>query len=282
MKKKVNKPVTSEVELTPWEKAQAKRAKQQTPKFAKQKQKKRQKRKLPLLAEVKRRRVEKTGGSLLVIFATIAIVSLYFILPISRVAQVKVEHLATKDAQVVVKASKIKQRQTLLSVLLNKNKAEKTIVTNVPFVNRANVTMAGSQIVIKVNQFRRVAFLEKDKHYYSLRQNGSTNLSETTNISGNVPVVVYKANANLTLLAQQLNLLPNRLLGAISEIHFTPTKSDPTKLLLYMNDGNQVIANAETLAKKLAYYPSIVAKMNYQGIIDLEVGAYSYPKNSNE
>ena len=142
--------------------------------------------------------------------------------------------------------------------------------------------MAGSQIVIKVNQFRRVAFLEKDKRYYSLRQNGSTNLSETTNISGNVPVVVYKANANLTLLAQQLNLLPNRLLGAISEIHFTPTKSDPTKLLLYMNDGNQVIANAETLAKKLAYYPSIVAKMNYQGIIDLEVGAYSYPKNSNE
>lgn len=48
-----------------------------------------------------------------------------------------------------------------------------------------------------------------------------------------------------------------------------------------MNDGNQVIASIDTFAEKMQYYPSIVSKMNYTGVVDLEVGAYSYPYGKN-
>jgi hypothetical protein len=44
-----------------------------------------------------------------------------------------------------------------------------------------------------------------------------------------------------------------------------------------MNDGNQVIAKSITLKKKMKYYPNISANMDSPGIVDLEVGAFSYP-----
>ena len=42
---------------------------------------------------------------------------------------------------------------------------------------------------------------------------------------------------------------------------------------VYMNDGNEVIAQISTFSRKINYYPQYTAKMKFKGIIDLEVGA---------
>lgn len=279
LKKKLTKQLLSEEELTPWEKAQAKRQrlqKQQKPK------RHRQAKKLPLLAQVKRNRLEKTGGSLLIIFLTITLISLYFILPISRISSVKVVGVQGDDKTTVLTASKIKSGQTLLGVWWTQSKLENGIIRNVGLVRAANIKTVKQQVVIRVKKYQTVAYIEKAGQYYELEQNGSISLNGQSEIAGNLPLIANKKNANFHLLAKQLDLLPNKLLLAISEIHFTPTKADPTKILVYMNDGNRVIADAEDFAKKMAYYPSIVAKMDYQGTVDLEVGAYSYPSKKSE
>ncbi|KLD61000.1 cell division protein FtsQ, partial [Lactiplantibacillus plantarum] len=76
--------------------------------------------------------------------------------------------------------------------------------------------------------------------------------------------------------------LPSAVKHNISEIKFAPNKANPERVHLYMNDGNEVYATISTFASKMAYYPGIVAKMKTKGVINLEVGAYSYPfKNQN-
>ena len=49
-----------------------------------------------------------------------------------------------------------------------------------------------------------------------------------------------------------------------------------------MNDGNEVYAVLNTFAKKMKYYPEISASMKKRGIVDLQVGAYSYPRGQSD
>ena len=46
-----------------------------------------------------------------------------------------------------------------------------------------------------------------------------------------------------------------------------------------MNDGNEVIVDLFNADKEDEILPQIATKMEQKGIVDLEVGAFSYPKN---
>jgi cell division protein FtsQ len=70
--------------------------------------------------------------------------------------------------------------------------------------------------------------------------------------------------------------------NGISAIAYRPNKVSPRRLVIYMRDGNTVYADYKTVGKKLAYYPGIAATMKDPGIIDLQVGAYSYSYGSHD
>ena len=65
-------------------------------------------------------------------------------------------------------------------------------------------------------------------------------------------------------------------LNSISEIHYTPKKTDHYHISLFMNDGFEVSATLRSFSEKMAHYPSIISQLdpNKKGIIDLEVGSY--------
>ena len=44
-----------------------------------------------------------------------------------------------------------------------------------------------------------------------------------------------------------------------------------------MNDGNRVIVNISDLSEKMAYYSQVAEQMDKPGIVDMEVGIFSYP-----
>lgn len=77
----------------------------------------------------------------------------------------------------------------------------------------------------------------------------------------------------------QLAELPAAVLGAMSEIHYKPTKEYEDRVIVYMNDGYEVSATIRRFADKLAHYPAIVAALdrNVKGVIHLEVGSYFVP-----
>ncbi len=49
-----------------------------------------------------------------------------------------------------------------------------------------------------------------------------------------------------------------------------------------MNDGNQVILNINNLANQMKYYSQVAKDMDEKGVIDMEVGIYSYPYSSTQ
>ena len=71
--------------------------------------------------------------------------------------------------------------------------------------------------------------------------------------------------------------LPSNVKTNVSEFYNAPTKLNPYRIKIDMNDGNKVIADMRTVKSKLKYYPGMAAQMKKKGVIDLEIGAYSYP-----
>lgn len=49
-----------------------------------------------------------------------------------------------------------------------------------------------------------------------------------------------------------------------------------------MNDQNQVLINIDQLTKKLPYYAKVASNMQEPGIVDMEVGLFTYPYPKEE
>lgn len=128
-----------------------------------------------------------------------------------------------------------------------------------------------NKIVIKISEFDKVAFLEKDGAYFPLLQNGKSlpKISAST-VPTNAPILVRWGKEELIeSMANELNLLSESIRIRISEIHHVPQENDEKQIVLYMNDGYEVHSRIENFAEYMEYYPSIIDKLdgNREGII---------------
>lgn len=284
MKKNLNKARLSQTgqELTPWEKAQLERNKKRQKEKKNPFKKQNFSRQLPQLKNVHKKRLKKRGLLLLTIFTVITSVSLYLILPVSRVKNIVITGVNKQTQKDILKSSKIMKGDFLIETWFKNSEIKKRIKQENGTVKYAKIVEKNRNIKINILEYSTVGYVYQDKKYYALTKNGAVSKATVANVTGNMPTIYdFKSTKNLKLIAKQLSLISQNLQEAISEIHATPTKADSGKILVYMNDGNEVIATIGTFAKKMAYYPSIVAKMNGTGIVDLEVGAYSYPYSNS-
>ena len=77
-------------------------------------------------------------------------------------------------------------------------------------------------------------------------------------------------------MMKELDKLPSEILNSISEIYYSPKKTDLYHISLFMNDGFEVSATLRSFSEKMVHYPSIISQLdpNKKGLIDLEVGSY--------
>ena len=87
---------------------------------------------------------------------------------------------------------------------------------------------------------------------------------------------------SLATTAAQLGKLKPAIRNGISSVSYQPTKDYPDRVIIYMRDGNTVYGDLNTIGNKMEYYPAISASMKNKGIIDLQVGAYSYDYGSKD
>ena len=80
----------------------------------------------------------------------------------------------------------------------------------------------------------------------------------------------------MTRMVKELAKLKGEVLSMISQIESVPSKADPYKIRLFMNDGFEVRAVIPSFAEKMNYYPSIIAQIgeSEKGVIDIEVGSF--------
>lgn len=146
-------------------------------------------------------------------------------------------------------------------------------------VSKADVSLKGQKVTITVAEKINAGFIKEKGHWYQLDSNG--NKQQVAKPDGRGPVYTgFKSDSQVKKVAKSVSSLDKVIRDDIGEIQFAPDSNNDSKLILVMNDGNTVYASQKTMAEKMRYYGGIAQSMTQSGIIDLQVGSYSYAYGS--
>nr|WP_234982471.1 FtsQ-type POTRA domain-containing protein [Limosilactobacillus caccae] len=219
---------------------------------------------------------------LVLLFTVILLLMLYIISPWSKIDQLTVTGNNDLTVKQVEKETKIYPGRFIWGVYLERQKITREAKLNNPQIKDLQITLEGPQamkIVVKENALLGTAVLNNDT--YAVLANGHLQRSRVaTNGTAYKRFDGHKTALEKT--ASQIGKLKPAVRNGISSVNYQPTKEYPDRLIIYMRDGNTVYADINTVGDKMAYYPGIAASMKEKGVIDLQVGAYSYRYGSHD
>jgi len=232
---------------------------------------------IPKLKEQRRRKANKRLILLLLLFFTMIVAVAYTQSPLSRVKQILVK--GNDNFYTAAELAKVSGITTSTNIWkVNTGEAASTL-DRLPEIKQASVYIKWpNTILIQVQVHKRIAYLKKDSVYYPILENGKVLEDRKLNIlPANSPILYdFKEGPVLDEMVTGLKNLPEEILNSISEIRYSPDKTDKSHISLFMNDGFEVSATLDSFSDKMVHYPSIISQLdpNKKGIIDLEVGSF--------
>lgn len=231
---------------------------------------------IPKLKEQRRKKANRRLITLLLLFFFLIICIVYFQSPLSNVKNVVVSGNELYSRDVLINKSGITQKTNIWKI--DSGEIERKIEKS-PEIKEATIeTKLPSTVYIKVKEYKRIAYISKEKLFLPVLENGQMlNEKQMTEIPVNAPILIgFKEGRVLNEMIEGLEELPREVLNSISEINYTPKETDEFHITLFMNDGYEVSATLRSFSDKMSHYPSIASQLdpNVKGIIDLEVGSY--------
>lgn len=215
---------------------------------------------------------------LMIIFLMVCILFFsWLISPQTMVQTVKITGNDTLKSQQIISATGIKVKRSIFGVWLHEKQLEQQALKANNQLKSIKISVINpTSVNVAVKEATKVGYVLRNGKYYLVLDGGQV-LSQgvsTTNL-GLPTYDGFKQDDNFRKMIAYFATLSAPIKSSISEIKFKPNKNDRQKIIIFMNDGNQVNARITTFADKMAYYPSIAAQMDKPGVINLEVGAFS-------
>ncbi|SJZ61998.1 cell division protein FtsQ [Pilibacter termitis] len=212
---------------------------------------------------------------------TAILILVYWVSPLSKLEAIKIvggEHL---KKETILKTSGLKLGDTLWEQYFSRKTNEKNIITKNERVKSVDITLNGiNTFQIQIKEFPIVAYeLEETKYLPILESGVCLTNEEEKNPNKSFPILekFTKHEKQMMNLIQEYEKLEEGMKSAITRFTLTPSKSNPDLVTIAMNDGNFVKISIEDIPSKLPLYPQVSKEMKEKGIVDMEVGVYSYP-----
>lgn len=203
--------------------------------------------------------------------------------PYGKVGELFVVGDSTIPDQLVLDASQVTSKQTVIGTLASEKAIEAQIMASLPQVKAVKVNRDGlNDIIINVADYETLAYLSNDNQYQSILENGMI-LNEPYKfpIGNKLLLTKFEQGPILNEFISGFKDTSKDVQDSISEIQYMGTKTNPYKISIYMNDGNQIIANITDFSEKIVYYPDILQKLDdKKGTLDMEVGVFFTPFDS--
>lgn len=210
--------------------------------------------------------------------------AVYYISPLSKVSAVTVGETPITAKDQLIESSQLREDQGLWTQFFNRGELIKDIEEKNPRVKSATITLHDwNQLKIQVVEYPEVAYLVKGNQYLPILENGKILQEPRKEVTEGR--VILENFTNETLILETLKMyreLPEEIQDAISQIKYAPSKKNDELLTIFMNDGNQVLVSVSQLTNQMKYYLQVAKEMTQKGVIDMEVGIYSYPYSSKE
>ncbi|WP_395319062.1 cell division protein FtsQ/DivIB [Fructilactobacillus frigidiflavus] len=226
----------------------------------------------------RRQRILKTVLPLGLFFLVVALISGYFVSPLSKVKTITIH--ASQNQKQLRKTLPIQVGDSLAMIKNHEAKINELVQQKNFDVKNVNINWKKhNEAIVKVNFYKFHAYVVDGKHYYAANARGEISKNPTKPINSGNLVLLYdfaKGQQVKTVL-QQYDQLPVDLKNNIKEIKNEANADDQQKVKIILQDGNQVILKSSQLAAKMAYYPSIKTTLKRPSVVNLEYGAYATP-----
>ena len=239
---------------------------------------------LPNFKAYRDKKLRKRLLILVVIFLVPLLGSLYYISPLSKVSAVVVAENPLTPKEALIESSQIVKNERLWPQFFARQRIATAIEKANPRVKKATITLQQwNQLHLHVEEYSESAYLVKGNAYLPILENGTILQEPQKEVTkGRVIVENFTDETLILETLKQYKELPEEIQDAISQITYAPSKKNEELLTIFMNDGNQVIVGISKLADHMKYYLQVAKEMSEKGVIDMEVGIYSYSYPSNE
>jgi cell division protein FtsQ len=240
---------------------------------------------VPKLQEQRKQKANRRLILYLSLFFILILFIVYSQSSLSNVSNIEVQgnkHVSDKD---IVEASGLSKKTSYwkadadrIQEKVEKNPEVKEAIVHKTFPNK---------VVIDIKEYARIAYVTSGNKYFPVNENGKV-LKEVSakKVSSDAPLLIdWKDGDAIQSMVQELAKTPKSIKGAISEIYYAPTKSEPLHIEVFMNDTREVSGKISNFSDKIVHYPAIASKLSddQKGIIDLEEGyAFKPYKKSKE
>ncbi|WP_086314006.1 cell division protein FtsQ [Enterococcus sp. 7F3_DIV0205] len=239
---------------------------------------------LPKIKKIRNKRLYRRLTLIISVFFIAILIVLYFVSPLSKLGNVSVTGSKSVDSEKIIAQSKLEKGKSLWEQFGDRKIYEEKIKRQIPRVKQASISLNGiNSFNIKIEEYKVVALESVNNIFHPILENGKI-LPEEMNapVSGMPVFKNFKDQSIIKSLMNSYNKLPDDLKQNISEIRYAPSKANKELINLHMKDANEVIVNISQLEEKMAYYSKVASQMEKSGIIDMEVGIFSYPFNNGE
>lgn len=229
----------------------------------------------------KKRNINYKKWSIILFSATVIfLVASYLISSKSDVKEIIVkgnEHLSTEE---ILERSEIMEKNKMY--LTSESKAEQNI-SLLPIVESITVERDFPNTVnITVKEFDVVAYVESKGRYYPVLENEQI-LRGFDMTPTDAPIIHFFDGVEFEGMVKSLKQMNPQILAMISEIFYRPNEETNSRIQLYMNDGQEIVADYNTIGDKIDYYAGMKKEIgNKKGLIDLEVSNTFLPYSSEE
>lgn len=242
--------------------------------------------KLPKMKDYRQRKLYRRLALIISLFLIPLLGCIYYISPLGQLSKVNVVHNQQVASEQIVKTANFKINEPLWEQYFSRQSAIQKIQKISPWIKAVNVKVVHfNQFQINVTEYHRVAYLLTGDKYYDILENGQVLKNPITQdqLQSGLPILEGFTSKKLILKTlKAYHKLPEEFKQSISQIKSTPRAENDQLLTLNMNDQNQVLINIDQLTKKLPYYAKVASNMQEPGIVDMEVGLFTYPYPKEE
>ena len=138
-----------------------------------------------------------------------------------------------------------------------------------------------NNVTVNVNEYKAIAYINSEDLYFPVLENSRIQRGYPS-APRNAPIIYNFEGEEFDALVTALNEIEVDILASISEIYFRPTDNSMRRIHVFMNDGQEIVADYETFSDKMNYYIGIRQEIGDEtgGIIDMEVGTSYLPYDS--
>lgn len=242
---------------------------------------------IPKLKEARKKKTNRRLIFYISLFFILISIVVYLQSPLSKVKHVNVKGNTYIKTEEIISLSNVTEDTNIWSI--STKEIETRVLSHQEMKDVKVSRELPTTIQIEVEELEKVAYVKSENQYAALLENGKT-LEDIPNLSwrSDAPLLLnFDKDVYVEEIATELALLPTSISSLISEIHRTPTESNPYKVKVWMNDGYEVETTIHRFASYLKTYPTIVSQLekDQQGVITIGDGGAvfdPYEKEQNE